>query len=38
VFLDGKGQCVAFREARGLLVVGIASSLERALTTVARVR
>lgn len=38
VYIDGKGQYVALGEAGGLLVIGIASTLERALTTVARVR
>ncbi len=38
VYIDGKGQYVALGEAGGLLVIGIASTLEWALTTVARVR
>jgi hypothetical protein len=38
VFIDGKGQYVALGEAGGLLAIGIASTLEWALKTVARVR
>ncbi len=38
VFIDGKGRYVALSEAGGLLAIGVASTLEWALTTVARIR
>jgi hypothetical protein len=38
VFIDGKGRYVALGEAGSLLAIGVASTLEWALTTVARVR